>query len=149
MNLLVTAFLIASVSAAPLVLSSVGHQNAAFDQIVGEKMATYSGAAYCAGQSSVADWSCYACKMVPGLLNITSVTSRVHACVCDCVAVRGSVCVCLCCLCVSVCSLCACGCFVCVRVAVLCVCVWLCICLYHLLLSPVWLSHTVDVVASY
>jgi len=76
MNLLVTAFLIASASAAPLVISSVGRQNAAFDQAVGEKMATYSGAAYCAGQSSVADWSCYACKMVPGLLNITSVYDK-------------------------------------------------------------------------
>ena len=115
MNLLVTAFLIASASAAPLVISSVGRQNAAFDQAVGEKMATYSGAAYCAGQPSVANWRCYACKMVPGLLNITSVTTCVPAWLFACVYVTV-----LLCLsvrdCVSVCV--RVGVFVCVRVAV-------------------------------
>merc|ERR1711865_171461 len=60
--------LIAAASAAPL--------GSSFDQQMNERMVRYSGAAYCAGAKSIATWSCYACKMVPGLLNITSVHDK-------------------------------------------------------------------------
>lgn len=44
-----------------------------YDEALAERMVNYAGASYCAGQKSVKDWSCHACKNLPGFQHITSV----------------------------------------------------------------------------
>ena len=48
----------------------------AYEHALAERLVNFAGASYCAGQPSVASWSCYACNFNPGFQNITSVHDK-------------------------------------------------------------------------
>merc|ERR1712224_552904 len=50
--------------------------SSSYDHNLAERLVDYAGASYCAGQSSVAKWNCWACARIPEFQNITSVHDK-------------------------------------------------------------------------